>query len=161
MFLWMKVPPMESPSCHRRHTRRRGGRPNRSKARAYKSPSAWPLGLVGSTREASKSAGCSVSEPGSPEISGPREVDCGVIESAEAIGDGRRPVSGTEDWVLNGARALRGRRGRHADKEHPVKARNLSRARVDVRPGEDCAYNRQCREVAGCRREGQMGSIKC
>jgi len=85
---------MESPSCHRSHTRRRGGRPTRSQARAYKSPSAWPFGLVGSTREASKSAGCSVSEPGSPEISGPREVDCGGVESAETIGDGRRPVSG-------------------------------------------------------------------
>jgi hypothetical protein len=90
---------MEAPRCHRSHTRRREGRLTRRKLGSRCLRRLGSKGPVGSAREASNSAGCSESEPGSPEISGPPEADGGGLGSAETIGDGRRPVPWRKDWV--------------------------------------------------------------
>src|SRR6266545_4467115 len=146
-----------TPRCHRSDTRRQGGRPTCSKARAYKSPSAGPRGLVGSAREASNPASCSVREPGSPEISGPPEADGGGVERAEAIGDGRRPGLQRISLGIRRLRTLRGRRGRHAGTEQIVKARNHWRVAEALPHSEGVAYNQPCWEVATCLPVGRMG----
>ena len=55
--------------------------------------------LVGSARGASNSAGCSASEPYSPEMEGPPEADGGGIGSAEPFRKGRKPMPSMKNWV--------------------------------------------------------------
>lgn len=57
-------------------------------------------------------------------------------------------------------RAPRGRRGRHAEKERAVKARNRSRVAEAERHSEGNAYKPPGGEVAVCLRVGRMGPIK-
>jgi len=69
MVQWMKEPPVQMPSRHRSHIRRRGGRPNRRKPGSKslrRLEGAQRFLPVRSTREASNSTGRSRCEPCKP-----------------------------------------------------------------------------------------------
>jgi hypothetical protein len=80
---------------------------------------------------ASKSAGRSKGEPVSPEIPLRREVP-----SACHLREGRVVAK----KLIQQRRALRGRRGRHVEKEHTAKARNHSWVASAFPHSEDSAY---------------------
>ena len=112
---------------------------------------AGSLDVKVSFREASKSTGRSNGEPVSPENPSRREMPsaCHLREGCVAV-----------KKLSQQRRALRGRRGRHVDKESTAKARNHSRVAKAFPHSEGSAYKPPCGEIAMCPRVGRMGSIK-
>jgi hypothetical protein len=111
---------MKAPRCHRSHIRRREGRPNRRKLGSKSLRRLGQLGPVGSTREASKSAGRSASEVGSHEI---RPHGKWIVEESRVP----RPFRTVEGQVSRAILLGSAARELSGVAEHNMSTQNISR----------------------------------